>query len=114
MNPKEAQAQLNYVSRFLKSDEMRHMNCIRLSANKHHDKHNRAIIERCLEYLYLGVNFIVEARFVNGQRADILFPMRVPPDIEEIMITESDERLEAKNYPFKITPIRIKEENANN
>ena len=110
MNPKEAQAQLNYVSRFLYLNEMKYINCIRLNPNKHHDKHNKAVLERCLEYLYLGIDFITEARFVNGSRCDILLPMRVPPEIEEIMLSETDERFEAKNYPFKITPIRIKDE----
>lgn len=107
MNPKETQEQLNYVSRFLKPNEMRHLNSIRLNPNRHHDKHNRAILERVLEYLYLGIDFITEARFVNGSRCDILLPSRVPPEIEEIMITESDERLEAKNYPFNIRRIKI-------
>jgi len=106
MNFKEQMAKMNYVGRYLKHGELKHMNAIRLNANRHHDKHNRAIIERCLEYLYLGIPFITEAKFGNGQRCDILLPMT--QEIEEIMITETQERLEAKEYPFKIKVVRIK------
>lgn len=82
-----------------------HLNCIRLNPNKHHDKHNKAIIKRCLEYLYNGTIFMTECIFVNGERCDILLPTM--PLIEEIMITESDERLNKKNYPFRVIKVKV-------
>ena len=93
---------LNYVRPSNRTGS--HLNCIRLSPNKHQDRHNKKMIERCLEYLYTGTPFITEPIFLNGERADILLP--TIPLIEEIMISETKERFDKKNYPFRIVKIK--------
>ena len=83
-----------------------HVNCIRLNASCS-DVHNAEIIARCLEYLKLGVPFMTEAIFHNGQRCDII--NLSTQEIHEIMVSESESRFAAKIYPelFKITKVRI-------
>ncbi len=88
-----------------------HINCIRLSKNKFHHQHNLEVIKRCLEYLYIGTPFLTEAIFNNGSRADILLPSI--PEIEEIMITETEEYFDTKNYPFPIKQIKVKPKGIN-
>ena len=84
-----------------------HINCIRLNTSCS-DKHNDEIIKRCKEYLKLGVPFMTEVIFITGGRADIFLPSI--PLIEEIMVTETKERLEEKDYPFPIKAIKVKDE----
>ena len=83
-----------------------HCNCIRLNSSCS-DEHNLEIVKRCMGYLKLGVPFYTEVIFNNGERADILLPSLDPPLIEEIMVTETKERLEAKSYPFRIVEVRV-------
>ena len=88
-----------------------HLNCIRLRNNVldgRYDKHNLEIVKRCMEYLKLGIPFMTEVIFVDGQRADILKP--ATGEIEEIAVTEKEESLERKkaNYPFPIRVIRVR------
>ena len=105
MNHKEALEPLNYIARFLIVGEMRHLNCIRLNSSCS-DKHNDEIIRRCKEYLKIGTQFLTEVNLVRGGRADILIPHLNL--IEEIMVSESDDRFHRKNYsPFKVVQIRI-------
>ena len=109
MNTKEEAEIYAYVGRKVKLGTCTHRNCIRLSANKHHDKHNRAIIERALEYLYLGIPFYteVEFRIPWKGRADIVLPLT--QEIIEIVNTESKESIEEKRkkYPWKVTVVKI-------
>lgn len=82
-----------------------HRNCIRLNSSCS-DKHNAEIIRRCLINLSLGIPFFTEVIFHNGQRADILLP--ATEEIEEILVSETKKRFEAKNYPLSTKAIRIK------
>jgi len=107
MNLKEKQEQINYIGKNLKMGELKHLNCIRLNPTCS-EKHNRAIIDRCMEYIKTGVLFLTEATFVTGGRCDILLLSTTPPLIEEILVSESDERFEAKSYPFRTVKIRVK------
>ncbi len=79
-------------------------NCIRLNPSCS-DDHNWEIVARCMEYLKTGTAFYTEVIFLNGQRADILVP--AIPLIEEVMVTETEERLNKKNHPFRIKKVRI-------
>jgi len=81
-----------------------HLNCIRLNPSSR-GPHNNEIIKRCLEYLELGIPFLTETIFHNGQRADILKPSI--PEIEEILVSETDERFDKKDYPFRIIKVKI-------
>ena len=102
---RQTQETINYVSKFLKVGEMKHLNCIRINIHDS-DKHNDEIIRRCKEYLKLGIPYLTQVVFIKGGIADILKP--TIPEIEEILVTETDERFEAKKYPFRTIAIRIK------
>lgn len=82
-----------------------HINCIRLTPNRNMKEHNRKIIELCEEYLYTGVEFITEAIFVDGQRADIYLPYLD----EAIEVGYSEKELDPKkHYPVnRVTFIKI-------
>lgn len=82
-----------------------HIGCFRCNPSDS-DLHIYTAFNRWLEYRKLGTAVITEAIFNNGQRADILLPSI--PLIEEIMVTETNERLEAKNYPFPIKQVKAK------
>lgn len=85
-----------------------HLNCIRLN-NNCSVIHNDKIIELAKEFLRNNIPFITEAEFKTGGRADLIncFTHK----IYEIMHTETDESIEAKQtkYPdlFKIIKIRV-------
>ena len=83
-----------------------HIGCFRCNPHDS-DAHIFTMFKRWLEYRKLGVAVITEPIFNNGQRADILLPSL--PLIEEIMVSETQERLEAKNYPFPIKQIKVKQ-----
>ena len=102
---KQTQETINYISKFLKVGEMKQLNCIRINIHDS-DKHNDEIYRRCKEYLKLGIPYLTQAVFIKGGICDILKP--TIPEIEEILVTETDERFEAKKYPFPIRKIRIK------
>jgi len=82
-----------------------HRNCIRLNPSCS-DKHNNEIVRRCLINLKLGIPFFTEVITLEGQRVDILLPSVM--QIEEILVSETKERFEAKNYPLHTKAIRIK------
>jgi len=56
--------------------------------------------------LKLGIPFFTEVITLEGQRVDILLPSVM--QIEEILVSETKERFEAKNYPLHTKAIRIK------
>jgi len=58
--------------------------------------------------LSLGIPFYTEVITLDGQRCDILLPATGDGEIEEILVSETKERFEAKNYPLKTKAIRIK------
>jgi hypothetical protein len=67
-------------------------------------EHNRKIIELCEGFLYSQIEFITEAIFENGQRADIYLPF-----LDEVYeIGKSETTLNpSKNYPVnKVNFIR--------
>lgn len=112
MNSKtERWEKINFANRFLKDKEMSHMNCIRLTASPtssgkpRMDKHNRKMVDICLEYLDLGIPFLTEARFSAGGRPDILLPLTM--EVIEVINTESPERLERKKFSYP-TVFKIK------
>jgi len=101
------QQQMNYVSRFLKIGEMKHLNCIRIGPNEG-DKHFAEKIRRCREYKRIGTAFLTEARLSRGGIADILLPQINL--IEEILVSETETRFkekEEKYHPFRIIAVRI-------
>lgn len=83
-----------------------HVNCIRLN-HSCSDQHNDEIVKRCREALKLGIPFVTEAIFINGQRCDILWP--VSHSIDEIMVSETEEDFKKKKYPdiFRINKVRL-------
>lgn len=103
---KKIQSRINETLRQVRRSDHAHLSCIRLNPTCS-DAHNDEIIRRCKEYLKTGTLFLTEVTFLNGQRADILLPSINPPIIEEIMVSETDEMLEAKNYPFPIKRIKV-------
>ena len=109
MNQQEQQQNINHSLLHVRPSNKSgsHLNCIRLNSSCT-DKHNLEIVTRCMEYLKLGIPFMTEVIFVNGQRCDILKPSL--PEIEEIAVTEKEESLERKkaSYPFPIRVIRVR------
>ena len=90
---------------FMPTDH-KHLNCFR-STDSEGEKHIRAKFERWLMYRKEKIPVMTEMKFVNGQRCDILCPLTF--DVEEILVSESKERFEAKDYsPFKVKKIQIK------
>ena len=81
-----------------------HLGCFRCNPSDS-DQHIYTMFARWLEYRKLGTAVITEPIFNNGKRADILIP--AIPLIEEIMVSETQERFEAKNYPFPIKQIQV-------
>ena len=81
-----------------------HLSCFRCNVHDS-DKHIYFMFKRWLEYRRLGVPILTEAIFNNGERCDILLP--ATKEIIEIMVTETDERLDSKKYPFPIRKIKV-------
>ena len=85
-----------------------HLSCIRLNPACS-DEHNLKIVSLCLEFLKNQIPFMTEAIFNNGSRADLINCMT--HECYEIMVTETEESIEAKakRYPdlFKIIKVRI-------
>lgn len=110
MNKKEEYEAYAYVNRKVRRGTSNHRNCIRLSGNKHHHKHNVALINQALEYLYLGIPFYTEVEFAfpwKG-RADIVLPLT--QEIIEIVNTESKESIEEKKKkypPWKLKVVKV-------
>ncbi len=82
-----------------------HLNCFRCNVHDS-DKHICKMFEIWLEHRRLGIPILTEAIFNNGERADILLPKT--REIIEIMCSETEERLNAKNYPFPIRVVKVK------
>ena len=103
------QQRINEAMRETKFSVRTHRNCIRLNTSCS-DKHNMEIVKRCLEMLKIGCPFFTEVAFTEGRGVcDILYPSL--HEIDEILVSESDERFEEKvnKYPscFKINKIRV-------
>ena len=69
------------------------------------DKHIKKMFEIWLEHRRLRIPVLTEVTFNNGSKCDILLPSQF--EIIEILVTETQERLEAKKYPFKIREVRV-------
>ena len=106
---KEIMMRINEALNYLRLGNRGHLNCIRLVNSNLRTKHTEEIISRCLEYLENGIPFVTEAIFKNNSRCDILLPATF--EIEEIMNTETDESILAKQnkYPdiFRVIKVRV-------
>ncbi len=69
------------------------------------DKHIKKMFEIWLEHRRLRIPVLTEVTFNNGSKCDILLPSQF--EIIEILVTETQERLEAKKYPFKIREVKV-------
>jgi len=70
--------------------------------------HELGKTRECYNLAKQGIDFATEVIFENGQRADILVLDPENIHVIEILCTETQERLDAKNYPFPIIAKRIK------
>ncbi len=106
---KQTQARINQALLHVRPSNLSgsHDKCFRCNPHDS-DLHIHKMFERWLEYRKLGIEVRTEVIFLNGQRADILLPSLSPPLIEEIMVTETEKRLEAKDYPFPVKAIKVK------
>ena len=102
MNKRDLILKRNACASKLNHTSSRHRNCVRFFASNTID-HEMAKAEICYLLKKKNIEFVVEAEFKNGSRADIYvldFGVAI-----EIMHSETKERLNAKNYPVPIYPI---------
>ena len=104
---------INQNSRLLKTSNRSgsHRNCIRLGKNNTKE-HEMKKVEICWELLKLNQEFITEAVFTNGKRADI-FILDTGVAIE-VLHSETQSQFEEKikGYPDEISIISIKSDQA--
>lgn len=97
---------INDTMRYLKF-ETRHINCIRL--HKSTSKPHRAkLFEICCWLIDHNYDFITEAEFVAGGRADIICLSE--QCAFEILDTETKEMFDRKKYPIPTFPIKTTDE----
>lgn len=84
------------------------LNCVKFSINNNYE-HEIKKAEVCLKAQINGFDFLTEAEFLAGGRADVYL---VDADtVIEILCSETKERFEKKHYPVKkIIPIKTNEE----
>lgn len=103
MNEKDRQAKRNASARLLRFTSRHHVNCCRLNVNNTL-KHELFKALECYNLRKQGHDFITEAEWEKGGRADIL-------DLDlmeavEIAVSESDESLELKKKAYPV-PVRV-------
>ena len=108
MNDLALKISRNDTARLVRSSNRigNHRNCVRISTGNSLE-HEIAKLKKCYELLKEGKEFLTEAIFENGTRADILV---LDDGIAiEIVCSEKEESLEKKaaNYPVEMEVIRI-------
>ena len=104
---RNSQIKLNEAMVYFMPTDHKHVGCFRCNPEAEGDKHIRAKFERWLMYRKESIPVCTEMKFVNGKgKPDLVLPLTM--DIEEILVSEKQERFEAKDYsPFKVKGIRI-------
>jgi hypothetical protein len=85
----------------------KYINGIKINVNST-IQHELGKFKECWDLAKQGIDFATEVIFENGQRADILVLDPENIHVVEILCSETQERFDAKNYPFKIIAKRIK------
>lgn len=110
MNNKERWQRINQALQTIRISNRNgsHVNCLRLH-NNNSEIHNDKIIAIAKEFMRMNIPFITEAEFITGGRADLV--NLFTHECYEIMMSETDESIEAKakKYPdiFKIIKVKI-------
>ena len=100
MNKRQLAIKRNDTMRLLDPHQRRPKNCVRLNASNTLE-HEIAKFKICWELLHEGKEFITEAAFTNGKRADIL--VLDTGDVIEILHSETKEMAQKKcaDYPVE-------------
>jgi len=104
MNKVELQKKRNDVRRLLRHSSGIHVNCIRLNIGNTLE-HERAKFEKCWELKNAGEEFLTEAVFENGLRADVVNLDRGM--VYEIIASEGEDSLKNKAYSYPLPIIKI-------
>lgn len=98
MNEKEKQIRRNNIRRLCRQTSGIHVNCIRININNT-KQHELFKALECYKIKEQGHDFITEAVFENGLRADILDLDK--GEAVEIVVSEAEESIVKKqqNYP---------------
>ena len=106
-NKRNVQVKRNKTSRLCEHTSRIHRNCIRLNKKSINTLHEAWKFEICCELIERGLEFITEAKFESGGRADILVL-----DLNlaiEIVCSEDEESVEQKRgkYPVPILTFNV-------
>jgi len=103
---RKIQEKINDAMRYCMGFDHKHVNCFRINPKIESPLHIQEKYKRWLYYRNAEIPVMTEVTFLNNQRADILLP--VWKQVVEILVSETDERFEAKDYPFKIIKVRVR------
>lgn len=109
MNAKQKQMLINQAMTKVRPNSRgrKYLNCVHLNATNTW-LHEVGKTRECYKLAKDGIDFCTEVIFENGQRADILVLDPENIHVIEILCSETQERFDAKNYPFPIVAKRIK------
>jgi hypothetical protein len=103
VNDYDLQVKRNNTARLFRHSSKIHRNCIRLNSGSTWE-HELAKIYECRRLLREGKEFITEAVFEDGRRADIV--VLDDAEVIEIQHSESDESIEEKRKAYPL-PLRV-------
>ena len=113
MNAKQKQMLINQAMQKVRANSRgrKYINAVMVNPSNSYS-HEKAKFDECWKLAEKGIDFLTEAIFENGQRADI-----VALDVEgegcyaiEIMVSEKEDRFNKKEYPFPIVKVKIGDE----
>lgn len=109
MNKKQKQMLINQAMQKVRPNSRgrKYINAVCLSGGNTW-LHELGKTRECYKLAQAGIDFCTEVIFENGQRADILVLDPENIHVIEILCSETEERFDAKNYPFPIVAKRIK------